>query len=114
MTAVSDANWRQNLAGARERGRERLRFMTPAHHQVRNLAVLALPGNHGKPLTPEAFAPTVGLPVERINTILTDLERHLFFVVRNPDGQVSWAFPVTVDPTPHRVTFSTGERLFAA
>jgi hypothetical protein len=25
-----------------------------------------------------------------------------------------WAYPVTVDPTPHHMSFSSGERLYAA
>jgi hypothetical protein len=46
--------------------------------------------------------------------LLDDLEKHLFFLVRNARGDVSWAFPVTSDPTPHRLRFSTGERIFGA
>lgn len=111
---VSDTDWRQHLAEARVRGQERLRFMTPDHHLVRNVVVRSLPGNRGRPLTPEAIARAAGLSLERTETILGDLERHLFFLVRNAAGQVNWAFPVTVDATPHRVTFSTGEQLFAA
>jgi hypothetical protein len=36
------------------------------------------------------------------------------FLFRNPMGEVAWAYPVTAEPTPHHVTFSTGERTFAA
>lgn len=50
----------------------------------------------------------------RVSEVLTELEERLFFLVRNGDGDVAWAFPVTVDRTPHRLTFSTGERLYAA
>ena len=46
--------------------------------------------------------------------LLDDLEKHLFFLVRDRGGNVSWAFPVTSDRTPHRLRFSTGERIFAA
>ena len=37
-----------------------------------------------------------------------------FMRIRNPDGEVSWAFPVTSDPTPHQLQFSTGEQIFGA
>jgi hypothetical protein len=47
-------------------------------------------------------------------TIIGELERALFFVVRNDRNAVSWAFPVTADETPHALAFSTGERCFAA
>jgi len=37
-----------------------------------------------------------------------------FQLVRNSKGEVIWAYPVTVEKTPHRITFNTGERLYAA
>jgi len=90
-----------------------LDFMTPAHHAVRNFAVAELPRG-GKALTPERIAARLGLDLSRVIGVLDDLERHLFFVVRNARGSVSWAFPVTVERTPHRLRFSTGESLFGA
>jgi hypothetical protein len=46
--------------------------------------------------------------------IVAELERHFFFVVRGGEDHVSWAYPVTVDETPHRVTLGTGESIFGA
>jgi len=43
-----------------------------------------------------------------------DLQKNLFFLVRNDIGEISWAFPVTCDITPHRLSFSSGEGVFAA
>jgi hypothetical protein len=60
------------------------------------------------------IADALQLPLARVHTILDELEQQLFFLVRNAQGAVSWAFPVTVDATPHRLTFSTGEQVFAA
>ena len=114
IIAVPDTTWRQHLAEAHQRGEERLRFMTAEHHVVRNFVVRELPGHHGLPWSPEEIARAVALPVQRLITLLDDLERHLFFLVRNSAGEVSWAFPVTVELTSHRVYFSTGEQLFAA
>ena len=91
-----------------------LAFMTPRHHAVRNFVVRELPGNHGRPLTPAQIANALGFPVEMTAGILDELERHLFFLVRDRRGNVSWAFPVTCDRTPHRLRFSTGERIFGA
>jgi hypothetical protein len=42
------------------------------------------------------------------------MDKHMTFVCRNAQGAVVWAYPVTVERTPHHVTFSTGERLYAA
>jgi len=49
-----------------------------------------------------------------VKTLLDELERNLFFLVRNGAGDVNWAFPVTSDRTPHRLRFDTGERIFGA
>ena len=45
---------------------------------------------------------------------LAELERRLFFLVRNRVGEVSWAFPVTAEVTPHQLTFPSGERRYGA
>ena len=62
----------------------------------------------------EDIADKLNLPVDRVNIILEDLEKHLTFLFRNEQGAVAWAYPVTTDTTPHHVTFSTGEQLHAA
>ena len=82
--------------------------------KLRNFVVRELPSNHGKPLSAEDISNRLQLPLTRVGAILDDLERHLFFLVRNETGQVSWAFPVTAETTPHRLSFSSGERTFAA
>jgi len=108
------AEWQKHLANAAPNIRRRLDFMTPQHHAVRNFVVTAIPQHRGKPIAPEEIAQQLKIDVERLSEILTELERHLFFLVRNGAGQVSWAFPVTTDRTAHRVRFETGERTFAA
>jgi hypothetical protein len=93
---------------------DRLAFMTPQHHAVRNFAVRELPRNGGKPLTPAQIAHALHLEARMVVSLLDDLESHLFFLVRNARGEVSWAFPVTSDRTPHLLRFSTGERISGA
>ena len=91
-----------------------LGFMTPQHHAVRNFVVVELPRNHGRPLSPARIAAALHQEPGIVIRLLEDLERHLFFLVRDRRGNVSWAFPVSSDRTPHRLRFSTGERIFAA
>jgi hypothetical protein len=91
-----------------------LAFMTPRHHAVRNFVVLELPRNHGRPLRPAQIGAALGLEAELVVQLLDDLEKHLFFLVRDRRGDVSWAFPVSSERTPHRLRFSTGERIYAA
>jgi len=105
--------WEENLWGAEERCRGRLRFMTREHHLVRYFVVNELP-RHGSPVEPAVISSELGLRPDLVHSILDDLEKRLFFVVRDERGAVSWAFPVTSVETPHRLVFSTGERLYAA
>lgn len=107
------ALWERDLNQASERCKARLAFMSEEHHRVRYYAVEQI-ARRGEPLSPSRIAEELDLPPARIAAILEELERNLFFLVRNEDGHVSWAFPVTVDRTPHRLVFSTGERLYGA
>lgn len=93
---------------------DRLAFLTPRHRTVRNFVVRDLPRNGGQPLRPARIAEATGIELSAVNALLDELERNLFFLVRNPAGEVNWAFPVTSDRTPHRLHFSTGERIFGA
>jgi len=105
--------WQRQVAGAGAGNRAALDFMSEDHHRVRDLAVVELP-RAGEPLPPELFAEKLSLPLARVKVILDELERHKTFLFRNAAGAVTWAYPVTVDSTPHHITFSTGERINAA
>jgi hypothetical protein len=108
-----EATWKEHLAQAPGEYQKLLRFMSEDHHRVRYHVVEELPRS-GQPLAPGTLAGALGLPETRVEAILEELERKLFFLVRDEHGAVSWAFPVTVTETPHHLHFSTGERLDAA
>jgi hypothetical protein len=91
-----------------------LASLTPQHLAVRKFVVRELPRNGGRPLRPAHIAGALRLESGLVAQLLDDLERRLFFLVRNAHGEVSWAFPVTADRTAHRLRFSTGERIFGA
>ena len=112
MISVPPALWQSQLAKETQ-GEADLAFMTADHHRVRDFVVREMP-RVGKPLPPELIAAELGLPLERVGSILEELERNMTFLFRNPAGAVTWAYPVTVDQTPHQVTFSSGEKLYAA
>jgi len=114
INRVSDTGFKAALAKIRDQFAARLTFMTPEHHLVRNFVVRELPRENGRPIRVDRLAATLGLPLPKVQTIVEDLERHLFFLVRNEAGEISWAFPVTTEPTPHRLKFSTGERAYGA
>ncbi len=89
-----------------------LRFMTPDHHRVRNFAVTELVRT-GAPIPARAFSEALELGAAAVGSILDELERRLTFVFRNDASEVTWAYPVTVDPTPHRARFHTGEQAYS-
>jgi hypothetical protein len=110
---IPRAEWEQELKAAPAGIAKRLAFMQADHHLVRNFVVQELP-RRGKPISLSAISDALGISPERTATIVEELERNLFFLVRAGGEEVSWAFPVTADDTGHRLVFSTGERLDAA
>ena len=113
FTEIPRATWEQHAAQTPQDISKRLSFMTKTHHLIRYFVVRELP-RIGKPISPELISEELNMSLSKTTKILDDLERNLFFLVRNEQGEISWAFPVTVDETPHQLTFSTGERLNAA
>ena len=113
ITEIPRKIWEQHVALAPKDISKMLSFMTPTHHRVRYFVVKEMP-RIGKPIKPERISEELNISLTKTTETLDDLERHLFFLVRNEQGEISWAFPVTVDNTPHQLTFSTGERLNAA
>ena len=113
IKGIVEEDWEISLSAVQQHIKGRLDFMFEEHHLVRNFVVRELP-NAGEPLSPEFIAQELNLPVSRVNLILEELEKHLTFLFRNKQGAVTWAYPVTVDKTPHHITFDTGEQLYAA
>ena len=105
--------WREEMRGVKQHMAVRLGFMTPDHQRVRYFAVSELIKT-GAPLDPAHIARTLRLAQRDVGRILDELEQHLFFLVRDGRGRVTWAFPVTAETTAHCLRFSTGERTFAA
>jgi hypothetical protein len=112
MISVPPALW-QNQLSKETQAQAGLDFMSADHHSVRDFVVLEMP-RINRPISPDIIADKLSLPVGRVISILDELERGMTFLFRNTSGEVTWAYPVTVDKTPHMVTFSTGEQLYAA
>jgi len=114
MVGVPRALWRSEIAKSAQQTRERVAsLISDEHRRVQHFCVRELP-RVGKPLHPDEVAAGVGLPLERAQALLEDLEAGMTFLYRNPAGAVLWAYPVTAEQTPHLVTFSTGEQIHAA
>ena len=113
MIPVPRMIWQRHVSIGAQGNRSRTGFMSEEHHQVRDFVVRELP-RAGKPLSPESISRGLNMPIARVNVILEELEKHMTFLFRDGDGSVLWAYPVTVERTPHRVIFSTGEQVHAA
>jgi len=105
--------WQQEIAKGARAADKSLDFMTADHHKVRDFVVREMP-RIAEPIPPETIAQELNMTVEQVILILDELEKELTFVFRNDEGSVNWAYPVTVDQTPHRITFSSGEQIYAA
>jgi len=105
--------WQREVARQARGAMESLGFMSDDHHRVRDFAVRELP-RAGKPLSPAFITQELDLPLARTIAILDELEENMTFLYRGDGESVTWAYPVTVDRTPHRVTFSSGEQVYAA
>ncbi|MHC1725895.1 MAG: hypothetical protein AB9866_07800 [Syntrophobacteraceae bacterium] len=113
ITEIPRAEWENALSDIPRHFQARLGFMSKEHHLVRNFVVREMP-IVGGPVSPVYIAQKLGLPLEGTQIILGELEKHMTFLFRDEQGAVTWAYPVTVQKTPHHITFSTGEQLYAA
>jgi hypothetical protein len=113
MIKLPPSLWEKRMAGAKEKFKKEFSFMTGDHRAVHHYVVRQLP--YGKdPLSPSAIAAALGMTRERVDALLDDLEKHMTFLYRNGNRDVVWAYPVTLEKTPHRLAFHTGEEIFAA
>jgi hypothetical protein len=112
MIPVPGMVWRRVVRANARKAPATLQFMTPDHHRVRDFAVERLLRT-GAPLSADEIARWLDLSPGRVGEILDDLERHLTFLFRRSGPDVTWAYPVTVEQTPHRAIASTGEEAYS-
>ena len=113
MVPVPGMVWKDHVAKGAQDTVAKLGFMSDEHHRVRDFAVRELP-RVGKRLPPELIAQELDLPISQVIELLDDLEENMTFLYRGDGRSVTWAYPVTVDRTPHQVTLNTGEEVYAA
>lgn len=104
---------RKRVGQLAERAREVVGAVSAQHRAVHHFIVRELP-RLGTPMPPQHIADCLDLPLPAVIGTLADLEAGKGFLVRNEDGAVVWAYPVTAEPTPHRIRFKSGETLYAA
>lgn len=113
IRAIPDDEFVGAMGRLPEHMASRLSFMSAEHHAIRDFVVREMP-RQKQSISPREIARITGLDFHHVSEILDTLERHLFFLVRDSAGNVSWAFPVTTERTAYRLSFSTGENAFGA
>jgi hypothetical protein len=91
----------------------RINKISEEKKRIHHFVVKELP-NAGQPISPAFIALALAIPVERVSALVDEMEKDKSFFNRYHSEGINWAYPVTVDKTPHRVTFSTGEQVNAA
>ena len=113
MLRIPRPVWQQETARGERAAKVSIEFMTDDHHRVRDFVVREMP-RIGEPILPGVIGQSLNLVPDILIPILDELEEKLTFLFRNQRGAVTWAYPVTVEKTPHSITFSTGEQIYAA
>jgi hypothetical protein len=105
--------WQKQIEKGKRRFEKEYGKMPEDFRNVHHLVVRELP-RVGKPLPEGHIVEKLGLAIDRVRSALEYLEKRMTYLYRDKEGEVIWAYPVTVEKTPHRITFDTGEELYAA
>ncbi len=105
--------WERQIARGRNKIQKVYEGFGEETRRVHHFVVRQLPCRK-EPLSLAFISESLNLSSARVAQALDHLEKNMTFLYRNKEGLVTWAYPVTVDKTPHRLKFSTGEEIFAA
>ncbi len=105
--------WQKQIEKGKKRFEKAYGKMPKDFSNVHHFVVRELP-RVGKPLSEEFISGKLDLSIDRVRSALDYLEKRMTYLYRNKAGEVMWAYPVTVEKTPHKLAFNTGEKLYAA
>jgi hypothetical protein len=105
--------WQKQIAAGKRKFEKEHGSLSEEYRLIHHFVVRELPRT-GKPLSPELISEPLGFSTDFVKTALDYLEKRMTFLYRNEGGDVVWAYPVTVEKTPHKIAFNTGENLYAA
>lgn len=105
--------WKMGLVKAAGFLKNYTKFMSEEHHLVRNHVAREL-CKYSKPIDPDTISQELQISVERVRSCLSEIYKAHAFLHLDEDGAVEWACPTTLASTPHRLSFSTGEKINAA
>ena len=104
--------WKSQLIKMARLMKKELSFITVDHRRVHRCMINHLTET-GTPCRAEILAGKLNLPVERVNTLLDEIEEHINMFKREAGGDIMETYPVTLKKTPMRMVISTGHELYA-
>ena len=113
MLRLPAAVGRRRAAAVAKRARSIMEELSDENRALHRFLVTELPVV-GAPLTTEWIGGERGVPASNVAEQLDELGERKALIARNRDGDVTWAYPVAVEPTAHHLSFRSGERLYAA
>ncbi|MFH1435653.1 MAG: hypothetical protein ABIJ56_08045 [Pseudomonadota bacterium] len=88
--------WERQVARGKRKFEQMHGVISDEQRRVHHCVVRELP-YVGKPLAPDHVAGKLDLDVGEVIAGLEHLEKRVKLIVRNSEGHVTWAYPVTVD-----------------
>ena len=86
---------------------------SPMKRRIHHWVVKKLPEKQA-PISAAQIAADLGYDLNTVAGIVDELEAEKTFLYRHNAEAINWAYPVTVESTPHHITFGSGESVYAA
>ena len=96
-----------------EKANKKVKQFSPLKRDIHHWVVKELPRRQ-TPITVQEIATQFKEKVDTVAGIVDELEAEKTFLHRHNSEGINWAYPVTLAQTPHHVTFSSGETVYAA
>ena len=87
--------------------------LTDFERQVHHFIVLKMV-NAKEPITPEMISDVMGVPSEKVSSIIDKLENLKTFIFRSDGKGIDWAYPLSLYKTGFLLTSSSGEEFYSA
>lgn len=87
------------------------RIFSEEHFQVRKFLFMELIRLQ-KPISPAYIAEKLNMSIDKVQSILNAIAKNQIWIIRNEQGDVTWTYPVTVEETKFKITYSTGEQVW--
>lgn len=87
------------------------RIFSEEHFHVRKFLFMELIRLQ-KPISCEHIVEKLSIPIDRVRSILNAIAKNQIWIIRNEQGEVTWTYPVTVEETKFKITYSTGEQVW--